>query len=164
MKTIYLILFNVFSIIIVNAQPKNLITSEIRVLVNEINTARLNPKLYGVNNNLEFERLDTILNKEPLNISYKLCQKAHSYCTYLSNSKSKDHAFKISHSSMGYNESIALNNDLSEVIKQLIYDKDHLFKGHRYHLLSVNNKDKDIGIGISYISFLDWYIVVIITE
>lgn len=157
MKTIF-ILLNVLIISLVNAQPKNLITSEVRLLHKSINEVRESPSLYGSIYDLESERLDTLDQVYPLLLNYKLCQKAHQYAEYLS--KQTD----IKHSDMGYNESIAVNPILNKVIRALIEDKNSIHKGHRFHLLGVNNKDTKIGIGISTIKNSNWYIVVIITE
>lgn len=164
MKTIYLVLFYVLSVLIVKGQPKNLYTTDVKSILQEINLARINPKLYGINNNLESERLDTLLSKEPFILNYNLCQKAYSYSVQLSKVKYNENYVISSHSNMGYNESLAFNDSIYKVCKQLILDEGTSSKGHRFHLLSVNNKDTKIGIGISYIKQLNWYIVVIVTE
>ncbi len=164
MKTIYLILFNVLSISIVNAQPKNLINSQVLQVLEEINIARSNPTTYGINNHLELCRLDTVESKEPLKIDYNLCKKAHSYATYLSEAKYNSQKVSCSHSELGLNESINFCVELKDCVSKLILDKSSFAKGHRQHLLSMNNKDTKIGIGIGYIISLDWYVIVIVTE
>jgi hypothetical protein len=163
MKTLILLLFNVLIITLVSAQPKNLITYDVQFLHQLINKARENPSMYGLMYDLEAERLDTLDQVAPLLLNYKLCQKAHSYAEYLSKQVYND-KLNIVHSTMGYNESIAINSVLYKTISSLIEDKNSIHKGHRFHLLGVNNKDTKIGIGISYVKSLQWYIVVIVTE
>jgi hypothetical protein len=164
MKTKLFILLTILGIKVVNAQPRNLITNEVKILVREINTARADPYKYSIDKNIVSERLDTLSIKDSLTISYRLCKKAHSYAEYLANSKYNKDNITCSHSTLGYNESIAFNTSLDKICKQLILDKNSLFKGHRKHLLGINNKDTQIGIGIGYIHELDWYVVVIVTE
>lgn len=164
MKTINLILFYTLVITIVNAQPRNLKSLEVMFILNEINTARENPTCYSTNNNLKPERLDSITSKSHLILDYKLCQKADNYSTKLSKLKYNPNYIICDHSTMGYNESIALNPRLDEIVYSLILDKNVKSKGHRFHLLGVDNNDTKIGIGVSYIKQLDWYIVVIITD
>jgi hypothetical protein len=146
------------------AQPKNLFTPEVKQLLSEINIARANPTEYGIKKELIKERLDTLKSKGPFILNYSLCQKANRYAEQLSKAKYNENAISVKHSEMGYHESIALSTKLDQTLYQLILDKGSEFKGHRFHLLSVNNKDTKIGIGIAYIVQLEWYVIVIITE
>ncbi len=178
MKTFILILLYVLSINIVNSQYRTSsstkiieeiklrkqILNQVDTLLKEINFARSNPKNYSLIKNLQFERLDTLLSKEPFLLEYELCKKAQSYSNKLSKDTYNLNYVICQHSDMNYNESICFSISLSKTIYQLILDKGSDIKGHRKHLLSIDNKDTKIGIGISYIPNLEWYIIVIVTE
>lgn len=159
MKTLILILLYVLTINIVNSQ-------QIDSLFNEINLVRTNPKNYGLVKNLESERLDTLNVKEPFKLNNSLNYKAQQYSnklgTLINNSKSTI----IYHSNLKYNESICVDY-IHNVVYQFIKDYNVADKGHRKHLLSINNTDSKIGIGIYKFTrsdLINQYLVVVITE
>lgn len=131
------------------------------VFLTIINTTRSNPKQYGINNNLQSERLDTLVPTKPFIINNLLNLKAQSYASKLSFINYKDISF-LKHSTMVYSESIVMGTSLTSCFYNFILDNNISDKGHRKHLLVSN--DSIIGIGICYIVSLDFYVIVIETD
>ncbi len=162
MKTYILILIYVLTINIVNCQ-------QIDSLLNEINLARSNPKHYSLIKNLQSERLDTLESKEPFILDKYLSLKAQQYSNKLGNTinNNKGKTYTIYHSDLKYNESICVTDFIHNGITQLIKDLNIVNKGHRMHLLSVDNNDTKIGIGIYQFTnpnMSNYYLIVIVTE
>lgn len=145
-------------------KTRKLILNQVDTLLKEINLVRSNPSNYGLLKDLQSERLDTLIKKEPFILDYNLSRKAQNYSDKLSKDLYNPNYVICQHSIMGYNESICFSTSLDKTIYQLILDKTSDTKGHRKHLLGIDNQDNKIGIGISYISSLQWYIIIIITE
>lgn len=163
MKIIHITLFLFLSISISKAQL-NLDSLRISILL-DLNIARSNPLIYGITNNLESEGLDSLLPKPPLLLNQFLNSKAQGYSIKLGKTIDKGSNL-IYHSTLKYNESICVDY-IHNVIFQFIKDYKVINKGHRKHLLSINNNDTRIGIGIYKISrsdLKDQYLIVILTE
>lgn len=165
MKTIILIILYTLSIsFTIKSQPKNLASDKVKSLLEEINFARSNPKQYAIIQHLDSIRLDTIPSTKPFKLNYNLCKMANNYAEHLSKAKYNHNSVSCKHSDLGLNESINFCITLEECVSKLIIDKSDSSKGHRKHLLGIDNNDSKIGIGIAYIPDLEWYVVVIITE
>ena len=181
MKTIIFIFFYILNFILsftlvlaqqtITSQIANqvklmkLTKTRVNSLFSEINYVRSNSKEYSLVKNLQSEKLDTlVIDSIPFILNSNLCQKAQKYSDKLAKDKYNPNYIVFKHSDLGYNESMAFNDSTGKIIRQLIKDDCSDNKGHRLHLLGVNNNDTKIGIGISYIPSLEWYAVIIITE
>lgn len=131
------------------------------VFINYINKTRSNPEYYGIINNLEVERLDTIKPNTYYIFNTILNKKAQEYASKLSFIKYNGIAY-LNHSSMEYSESLVMCTSLSNGFYNLILDSGIPTKGHRKHMLI--STDTQIGIGICYIESLGFYIIVIETD
>lgn len=144
-----------------NINTNKSIDSLKEVFLTIINNARSNPRQYGINNNLQSERLDTILPNKIYIINNLLNLKAQNYANKLSFINYKGIPY-LKHSTMNYDESLVMCTSLEKGFYQLILDYNVPNKGHRQHMLV--SELSLIGIGICYIASLELYVIVIETD
>lgn len=113
------------------------------IVIKEINFARKHPIKYSKQINIA---LRPVFWKRKFTSSSKLDSLAQSYAELMMKTS------KYRHSRMRYNESILYmritNNVAENIVETFIIDLNVQSLGHRKHLLSHNNADIKIGVGI----------------
>lgn len=126
----------------------------IQQLYDELTYARANQKQYGKEHKLKLKNKK----KAAFQKNNSLEEKAQKYAEYMANTG------RYRHSRMNFNESIAYNYWPHNLLFELIEDKDVADVGHRKHLLSYNNKDTQVGIGVANDENTGRYYICVLTS